>query len=372
MLRGVRSRLARARGGQTGWSPSKLPSVGAGGAAPPILSGNEGLQLAFRPLPREHTVEYEEDRGNNIYIQREYVSPRAEKEMPARWHGIGRSRTELQDLRRQFAAERNEKLNAQQRSVSQQNSPQFVVSTDDNDPVGTIQSAKYVFDEKRMQYLLRFERHFGKENLRPLAETCAVLYGMEGTEEEVATAREGFLAQFLQMDAKSLESEAEAATEAMALAEEGIRVRSEDEDDADEGDNREALVKLPGEYADFADLYANFAAYCRGDSPVAAPGAANATVGRSNRTATRHRWREILMCLAAEEYHRVNAEMMPQLEELSERLNTVRLFGAKLGEIVKEAAQLGRAAGAQSHSERTGDAPATQSAANPGAQRRTV
>jgi hypothetical protein len=314
---------------------------------------NEQQKLFFRPLPREHTVEYEEDFGTNIHLHRQYVGPQMEQEAPARLHGLGRSRTEIQDMRRDLAAKVNRARNEGVRKEAEE--PQFVTATDDNDPVGTIVSARFLFDEQRMAFVKRFMRHFGENpRLLALGEACAVLYGADRDEGEVARSQEAWYHEFLGLDLQTLHNDAERATEALAQAEEGVRVSPDPhlrlhegggEDDDDEGaEAAEHVVKLPGEVADFSALYANFAAYCAGKTRAAVPGVAKHTVAAPHLLQRKATWREMMAAIAQEDFHRIaSPEAVAEAEELSTRLGTLRLFDAKLGEIVKEQANVVRA-----------------------------
>jgi hypothetical protein len=318
--------------------------------------------MAFRPLPRQHTVNYEEDLGHNILIQREYVNPRFEKSTSAYIHGIGRSTTELRDLRAQYSSDMKDIRHEDGRKADPR-AVGFQVSSDDTAPVGTIESARYLFDSARMEYLARCMRHLGDNpRLRPLAEACAVIYGATGDSATVASTREGYYATFLNLDTASLQKDAEHAAEFDASLDD-VTVEG-----TDEGHSNEA-VRLPREIADFSALYANFAAYCAGQTAAATPGTARATVGRSTATSQRQAWRELMDCLVAEQYDRVTADMIPVAEELSSRLGTVRLFDAKVGEIVKEATQLSRAGDELSFDEASTGAPANRSPHYPGESR---
>lgn len=287
-------------------------------------------------------MEYEEDFGSNLMIHREYVPRRTEETSPSDIHGIGRSRTELQDMRKRFASNLNTERMAEARSSSQQNATKFVVSTDDNDPVGTIGDSRFMLNEERIKYIERFERHLGTD-FRPLAEACAVVFGVD-----TPAAAEGWYSQFLSLDANSLNEDKERVVEVVSdyedLQQEQQRPIDGDADDADEGVNSpETLSVLPAEYADFGPLYKNFAAYCKGQVPAAVPSIARDTVGLPNRVAERVSWRGLMERLVAERYEGITADDRATMAVLSERLHTTRLFGAKVGEIVKEIVHLHKA-----------------------------
>lgn len=285
--------------------------------------------MCFRPLPREHTVEYEEDRGSGLVHYRESSPPTAERDLPVKIHGIGRSRSELQDLRKQFAKTRQRGLSALHGARDSGTAPPFRVSTDDNDPVGATRSARYAFDENRLAFLARFERHFPDPELRPLGEACAILAGLHSASDGGGAAKQAWLKKFCGLDDRSLaEAQADAATERNATR--------EISDPVGENESSEHNVTIPNELIDFAPIYASYAAYCRRATAAPSTALSSSALARASQLST---WRRIVDTIVEQRFDAVSSESLAEARQLSARLGTLRLFDAKLGEIVKESVQ---------------------------------
>lgn len=349
--------LGRARGGQTCWSPNRNPSRGAVGTQSNVVTFNEMRKLMFRPLPREFTVEHEEDFGQHVLMQRSYISPQAERELPSRAHGICRSEVELRSQRKLLASERNERLSANARRAANE-SPVFATATDDNAPVGTIQSARFLFSDERLDYLKRFERHFGA-NYRALGEACAVVFGVPQMDE----AREAWLQRFGGLDARTVAQDVEESIAELEESAQTLRSFSE----SDEGTSREHAVAIPGEVVDFSHVYADFAKYCAGRKSAVTYRTITQRVREDSLARHRSSWRDLMLRLVNEEFDSLTAADRAKMRVLSDRLATVRLFDAKLGEIVKDSVILAKAGEGNA-----GLSPAVASPRNPDRQRSPV
>lgn len=221
---------ARRKWGQRTWSPT----ASSGGAAPTNgVSAQEALQIAYRPMPPSQTVEYEEDFGHNLMIHREFISRRHRDQLTFEMSALAYSDVELRRGRQHLAGIMNrERRGVSVGAAAEAPGDRVNLQTDVDPATREVMSARYLFDEKRLQFCDRFQRFFqsqledkaaqGEKNvtdggdtqyLFSLMEACAVIYGCE-----TDTARETYFRMFLSLDLDSLEQENEAWRQRMADA----------------------------------------------------------------------------------------------------------------------------------------------------------
>lgn len=218
--------LARRKHGQSVWSPNHSSS----GAAPTNgITAQEALQIAYRPMPPENTVEYEEDFGPNMMIHREFISRKHRSRMSMGMSALAYSDIELQRAKQQLATAMNRERQGSVVGAAGSESDRVNFNADVDETTREIRSARFLFNEARMQFCDRFQTFFrqameqhpaggevstvesggpGEENhfFFSLMEACAVIYGCETDE-----ARETYFERFLGLDRASLAAEAEAA-----------------------------------------------------------------------------------------------------------------------------------------------------------------
>lgn len=234
-LRGI-ILLARRKHGQRAWNPNASPQ----GAAPATgITAAEALQIAYRPMPLAHTVEYEEDFGANLMIHREFISPRNRDTMDFQLSGLVYSDTELSKGRQHFARIMNrERAGAVVGSSGRpEDCVQLHVADEDTGAGPSCNgsrrgtTARYLMDAPRLAYCERFRAALedigerssivaahgtkrgdppgsGSRSSSPpilfsLMEACAILYGCETRE-----AQETYLQMFLGMSTDQLADEA--------------------------------------------------------------------------------------------------------------------------------------------------------------------
>ncbi|RNF25885.1 uncharacterized protein Tco025E_01851 [Trypanosoma conorhini] len=245
---------ARRKWGQRTWSPT----ASSGGAAPANgLSAQEALQIVYRPMPLPQTVEYEEDFGHNLMIHREFVSKRHRDQLSFEVGALSYSEVELRRGRQHLAGVMNRERRGVAIGAAGAPSDQVHMQTDVDPDTREVLTARYLFNERRMQFCDRFQSFMqsrlegtaaraseggvkggeDKQYLFSLMEACAVIYGCETT-----AAREAYFRMFLALDMDSLEAEAEALRQRIA---EGKLVRQAlaEREREREGDG---VVPVPG------------------------------------------------------------------------------------------------------------------------------
>lgn len=270
MLRSSLWCLGRAKGPKP-WSPLGARS-GSGAGARPTLTASEALQLIYRPLPFEHSVEAEEDFGHNLLVHRESFSQRSSRQMSEPWdmqphagsdvemqkareliaRGVNEQRAQMSKARAEFQGNANNNKNGNHSNSSSSSSlsarrasPQLEIVSNLQDEPGSLRSAKFVFDEERMKFCERFQRHyfplFERHNsisgsqLLALMEAAAVLYGCVNE-----AGREAWYRQFLGLDRMTLEGLAEQRANARDEVVRALEADAEDED-------KDTFEKLPEE-----------------------------------------------------------------------------------------------------------------------------
>ncbi|ESL10773.1 hypothetical protein TRSC58_01488 [Trypanosoma rangeli SC58] len=218
---------ARRKWGQRTWSPT----ASSGGAAPTSgVSAQEALQIVYRPMPLQQTVEYEEDFGHNLMIHREFVSKRHRDQLSFEVGALTYSEVELRRGRQHLAGVMNRERRGVAIGAAGAPSDQVRMQTDVDSNTREVLTARYLFNEKRMQFCDRFQSFMqsrlegqtapnsegvkggeDKQYLFSLMEACAVIYGCETT-----AAREAYFRMFLALDMDSLEAEDEALRERIA------------------------------------------------------------------------------------------------------------------------------------------------------------
>ncbi|KAH9586446.1 hypothetical protein LSM04_002699 [Trypanosoma melophagium] len=213
----------RRRGSQRGWSPT----AAGGGAAPAAgVSAQEALQIAYRPMPLPQTVEYEEDFGHNLMIHREFISKRHRDRLGFEVSALAYSEVELRRGRQHLAGIMNRERRGVAIGAAGAPDDQVYMQTDVDAQTREVTSARYLFNEKRLEFCDRFQNFFqtrlenkktattesGKhvkhddnaQYLFSLMEACAIIYGCETN-----AARETYFRMFLSLDLDSLEAEEE-------------------------------------------------------------------------------------------------------------------------------------------------------------------
>lgn len=222
MLRRTQRYLVRRKHGQTAWSPNSTRS----GAAPTNgVTAQEALQIAYRPMPPSQTVEYEEDFGPSMIIHREFISSKYRTRMASDISQLAYSDIELSKSRQQLADVMNRERRGVAVGAAGEEADRVFFNSDVDDTTREVKSARFLFNESRMQFCDRFQTFFrerierqrseqgkmasssvnaGEENhfYFSLMEACAVLYGCETVE-----AREAYYRRFLGLNLDALEAE---------------------------------------------------------------------------------------------------------------------------------------------------------------------
>ncbi|AIN99537.1 hypothetical protein LPMP_271570 [Leishmania panamensis] len=229
MLRRVPLCLARRKHGQTAWSPNNTSS----GAAPTNgITAQEALQIAYRPMPLASTVEYEEDFGPNMMIHREFVSSKHRTRMTSDISALAYSDVELTRARQQLAGVMNRERRGALVGSGGEAGDRVLFNSDVDETTREVKSARFLFNEQRMQFCDRFQTFFRERIERraagagedshyffSLMEACAVLHGCD-----TVGAREVYYHRFLGLDLDTLETEA-AAVRACAADAAEVRTR---------------------------------------------------------------------------------------------------------------------------------------------------
>lgn len=361
-MRPSRIALRRAKGGQRAWTPN------AGGpsssSVPNYLSGNETRQLVYRTLPPKDTVEYEEDFGNNLMIQREYFNPKFRERSTFDEMPLAHSQVELQSGKQRLARMLNSERRGESIASHDTNRVHLETSVDANAPLGEIDSHRYLFDTNRMAYCNRFRGHFPE--LFSLMEACAILHGCVTHD-----ARETYFKSFLGIDNESLEQLAE---EQRNL---GKTIQPRSNNEAENSQRSETVsrssnanseidgafdvvlaslglakakakpslpqpsppeVAIDAQFAEFAPLLRSYEAFCRGEVPT--PSQDLRFVGSAGAAAERFRWRRLVDRLVAEEYDTISDLDMMDAAKLNEQLRTIKFVNVRLGETVREVLKL--------------------------------
>lgn len=353
----------------------------------------EALQVAYRPMPASQTVEYEEDFGRNMLIHREFVSKKYRRQMAFDMSSLAYSDVELRKGQRRLA----DAMNRERRGVlvggagTQNDRVFFDADLGGDEQAGQVESARYLFNERRMQYCDRFQKRMrevrgalqggggGDEEdsqvLFSLMEACAIVYGCDTT-----AAQEAYYRMFCGLDLDSLEEDAEALAErqqdAVSVQEQMNALREQrttgvvsggDDgqvqqvidampslfDLGEEGDKPRALTDASGGTSSgqpeqalgdlevpeaFAPLYKSYLAHTRGETPV--PSHDPTSLVASRHLAERRQWRSIMEKLIREEYGKVTREELKAAAKLNEQLHTLKFIDLKVGDTVKEVVAL--------------------------------
>ncbi|KAG5501509.1 hypothetical protein JKF63_03338 [Porcisia hertigi] len=396
MLRCVPRCFARRRHGQTAWSPNNTSS----GAAPTNgITAQEALQIAYRPMPPANTVEYEEDFGPSMMIHRECVSLRQRTRMASDISALAYSDAELARARRQLAGVMNRERRGALVGSGGTAGDRVLFNSDVDETTREVKSARFLFNERRMQFCDRFQTFFreriereaagggGAEDQQfyfSLMEACAVLHGCE-----TVGAREVYYRRFLGLDLDTLEMEAEAmrarAADAAEVSAQLMRGEAGSEDgalmvaaagaagaprsatDAAQGiiDALPPLFPLPAAagVGEMCSAVASVPSPAVQESPqtVVAPvhlaedaaplykaylahargespvGSYDvATLGSHAVHAERRRWRSLMDKITAEDYHELTAAELEDAAVLNGQLHTVKFFDLKVGDTVRE------------------------------------
>ncbi|KAG8346267.1 hypothetical protein ERJ75_000321900 [Trypanosoma vivax] len=217
--------LARRKWGQRTWSPTAT----SGGAAPANgISAQEALQIAYRPMPPSNTVEYEEDFGHNMMIHREFISKKFRDRMTFEMCPLAYSDVELSRGKQHLAGVMNRERRGVSIGAAGAPNDQVQMETEVEPNTREVLSARYLFNEKRLQFCDRFQNFFqthleggaaggggsgsnvdagagDRQYLFSLMEACAIIYGCE-----TIAAREAYYRMFLGLDLDTLEEEEEA------------------------------------------------------------------------------------------------------------------------------------------------------------------
>lgn len=353
--------LARKKGGQQAWTPN---SQAAGVSPTSAVSGSEMLHMIYRPLPPDQTVEYEEDFGNSMMIQREFISKRQRDRMTFDVAPLAYSDLELQKARQQLATQMNQERQSHARAAG--GSLQFETQVDPE--TREVISARYLFDNKRMEYCERFQavvdRHLERlglksaapDGLHALMEAAAILFGCGPDTAQ----QESYFRIFLKLDRDSLDEEAETlramrmdqddvVKRLMAAGDDNDDLRGEFEDEANgeaspRQDVEAVLRELPKEFMEYAPLVKSYQEHVAGESPIVRNTNLSASLARPGISAERQRWRKLLEVLVAEDYHRLTPMDVNDAVTLNEQLNSVKLFDLRLGDVVREIVQISRRA----------------------------
>ncbi|KEG10816.1 hypothetical protein DQ04_03261020 [Trypanosoma grayi] len=380
--------MARRKWGQRTWSPT---SSGGGAAPTNGVSAQEALQIAYRPMPPSQTVEYEEDFGHNLMIHREFISKRHRDRMSFDMSALAYSEVELRRGRQHLAGVMNRERRGVSVGASAAPADLVQMQTDVDPNTREVVSARYLFNERRMQFCDRFQNFFRErlereatdaQHLFSLMEACAVIYGCE-----TDAAREAYFHMFLGLDLDTLEAEEEALRSRIAeakLVQQTLTMESEEPgsdttllqhtntasnkgsdggssnedaiiasvpelslfDDPDEAPQGAAgssaaprsAIQLPEEFEEYAPLYKAYLAHARGESRIASYDVS--TLGSTGVTLERRRWRALMEKIVKEDYHTMTETEQMDALVLNEQLHTVKFFDLKVGDTVREILQL--------------------------------
>ncbi|CUG91924.1 transmembrane protein, putative, partial [Bodo saltans] len=328
---------ARKKGGQQSWTPSATAS----GVSPSVgLSGYETLNLIHRPLPLDDVVDYEEDFGPSIVLQREYFPKRLRDRLAFDIAPLAYSDLELRKAKEQLASQMNKELYGANIPADTPNDVPFMTSVDPD--TREVTSARYLFNDERMAFCERFDQFFGTEHqLFSLMEASAVLHGCDND-----NSKEAYLKLFLNLDRDTIDDEVERLRscrtdlkDANEMLKQRKRMLTDDEDDdeaaeGEDGAAKEAAQKLPNEFLEYAPLVKSYLAHAQGQSRTVS--ADVSSVGSSERVANKVRWRQLLLKIAEEDYHKLNAVEMSDARALNDQLHTTKFFDLKLGDVVRE------------------------------------
>ncbi|ORC91752.1 uncharacterized protein TM35_000053480 [Trypanosoma theileri] len=214
---------SRRKWSQRTWAPT---STGGGAAPASGVSAQEALQIAYRPMPLPQTVEYEEDFGHNLMIHREFISKRHRDRLGFDVSALAYSEVELRRGRQHLAGVMNRERRGVSIGAAGAPDDQVHMQTDVDPQTREVTSARYLFNEKRLEFCDRFQNFFqtkleknktkipnsdnhvkhddNAQYLFSLMEACAIIYGCETN-----AARETYYRMFLSLDLDSLEAEDE-------------------------------------------------------------------------------------------------------------------------------------------------------------------
>lgn len=393
MLRGALLSLMRRKHGQRVWNPHTSPQ----GAAPSTgITAAEALQIAYRPMPPAQTVEYEEDFGDSVMIHREFVSKKARDLMDFQLSGLVYSETERRKGRQHFAEMMNRERRASTLGGGGGGDERVPLRVSQEGGEEERRSARYLFNETRMQYCTRFQEYFKKvwsqssiaaahgeafRHIDPqdgsshclfsLMEVCAIIYGCETRE-----AQEAYLHMFLGLDTESLEKESplsDARTERQSdpstssappvipsifdnveppVLGDHMHIEQQQQGDIPQGDDarsgslnpnavspvnsstREAEEKEKEWKRDAGPLYDAYRAHAQGLAPAASYDIS--TLGSSSHAEERRRWRQLIETLVSEKYDALDEADLGDALLLNEQLHTMKLLDVKVGDTIRE------------------------------------
>ncbi|KPI86325.1 hypothetical protein ABL78_4630 [Leptomonas seymouri] len=259
MLRRTLRCVVRRKHGQKAWSPN---STSCGAAPTNGVTAQEALQIAYRPMPPEQTVEYEEDFGPSMIVHREFISSKYRSRMASAISQLAYSDVELSKSRQQLAGIMNRERRGVVVGAAGEEADRVFFHSDVDETTREVKSARFLFNEPRMQFCDRFQTFFrerierqsqqlngakasgrvdaGDENhfYFSLMEACAVLHGCE-----TAEAREAHYRRFLGLNLDALEAEEEALRSRIAdAAIVDAQLTSPNEKDSENESDRDALL----------------------------------------------------------------------------------------------------------------------------------
>ncbi|EAN79194.1 hypothetical protein, conserved [Trypanosoma brucei brucei TREU927] len=179
-------------------------------------------------MPPSQTVEYEEDFGHNLMIHREYISKRCRDRVSFELSALSYSNLELRRGQEHLAGIMNRERRGVSVGASGAPDDQVQMQTDVDANSREVLSARYLFNERRLQFCDRFQNFFQsklensaasdsngheKQHLFSLMEACAVIFGCE-----TEAARETYYRMFLGLDSETLLEEDEALRNRIADA----------------------------------------------------------------------------------------------------------------------------------------------------------
>ncbi|KAF8284237.1 hypothetical protein TcBrA4_0058730 [Trypanosoma cruzi] len=116
-----------------------------------------GAADSLPPMPLPQTVEYEEDFGHNLMIHREFVSKRHRDQLSFELGALAYSEVELRRGRQHLAGVMNRERRGVAIGAAGAPSDQLHMQTDVDPDTREVLTARYLFDEKRMQFCDRFQ-----------------------------------------------------------------------------------------------------------------------------------------------------------------------------------------------------------------------
>lgn len=319
-------------GGLQSWTPK---NVAAGVTPSDAVSGSELIRLMYRPLPLNSTVEYEEDFGPSLMLHREFIPRRLRERLSFADAPLVYSDVELHKAKQQLAEQANRERQGAA-ITKDKNTPAFETNVDPD--TREVLSARFLFDNKRMEYCHRFDGAIGqgRNELFSLMEACAVIYGYDDAE-----TREAYFRIFLSLDRRSLDDDAERVYALRADRDDVAKMLEEVEGD-EGGAATEAAVSLPDEFLEYAPLVKSYLAHASGKTPTISTDVSS--LGMPGAVAERQRWRRLMDKLIAEEYHMLTDMERADAEVLNEQLNSIKLFDLRVGDVVREMVQISRRA----------------------------